>query len=68
MKWYFFAEQEGKPANLKQKRLDSIGHLMPEKFLTEDQTHQPLLLMSDSDSTAHVDYVYFYKEKGRTQF
>lgn len=28
---------------------------MPEKFLTEDQKHQPLLLMSDSDSKAHVD-------------
>lgn len=42
---------------------------MPEKFLTEDQTYQPLLLMTDSDSTAHVDYVYYYKEKeGRTQF
>lgn len=46
-----------------------MGHLMPEKFLTEDQKHQPLLLMSDSDNKAHVDYVYFYKEKeSRTQF
>lgn len=41
---------------------------MPEKFLTEDQKHRPLLLTSDSDSKAHVDYVYFYKEKAKLSF